>query len=230
VGTRPIRAIRICARRHHNDDGWISRLCHHRDEPRPCVAASLTWDGLPSFRQRYEGDRQRYLRYPDISVTCRPIDDKDDRMLEPILIIEVISPSTEHRARRSRLQEIRLLRNPVGPAIRHHRAGRAADRSLHPRRRPLDRRSRRGRRGPQPFVYRRRGEPRYDLRGYRARCYSAARGRATISGGVNERSCCSEGTMRRTSATRAASIRATEIPAPSPPSASTSPQGSTISE
>jgi Uma2 family endonuclease len=39
------------------------------------------------------------VRYPDISVTCRPIDDKDDRVLEPILIIEVISPSTEREDR-----------------------------------------------------------------------------------------------------------------------------------
>jgi Uma2 family endonuclease len=35
------------------------------------------------------------VRYPDMSVTCGPINDKDDRVLEPILIIEVISASTE---------------------------------------------------------------------------------------------------------------------------------------
>ena len=39
------------------------------------------------------------VRYPDISVTCPPIDDKDDRVLEPILIIEVISPNTEREDR-----------------------------------------------------------------------------------------------------------------------------------
>ena len=39
------------------------------------------------------------VRYPDISVTCPPIDDKDDRVLEPILMVEVISPSTEREDR-----------------------------------------------------------------------------------------------------------------------------------
>lgn len=39
------------------------------------------------------------VRYPDISVTCRPVDDKDDRISEPILVIEVISPSTEREDR-----------------------------------------------------------------------------------------------------------------------------------
>jgi Uma2 family endonuclease len=35
------------------------------------------------------------VRYPDISVTCRPIDDRDDRITEPIVVIEVLSPTTE---------------------------------------------------------------------------------------------------------------------------------------
>jgi Uma2 family endonuclease len=35
------------------------------------------------------------LRYPDVSVVCRPIDDKDDRVTEPVVIIEVLSPTTE---------------------------------------------------------------------------------------------------------------------------------------
>ena len=60
--------------------------------------------------------------------------------------------------------------------------------------------------------------------------YSAARGRAASSGFVNGRSCCSEGTMRRALAIAAGSMRALTMPAPSPASASTSPQGSTISE
>src|SRR5882724_6067690 len=34
--------------------------------------------------------------YPDVSVVCRPIDDKDDRITEPVVIIEVLlSPTTE---------------------------------------------------------------------------------------------------------------------------------------
>jgi Uma2 family endonuclease len=35
------------------------------------------------------------VRYPDVAVTCQPIADRDDIVPEPILIIEVISPSTE---------------------------------------------------------------------------------------------------------------------------------------
>jgi Uma2 family endonuclease len=37
--------------------------------------------------------------YPGISVTCRPVGDRDDHISEPILIIEVISPSTEREDR-----------------------------------------------------------------------------------------------------------------------------------
>jgi Uma2 family endonuclease len=39
------------------------------------------------------------VRYPDISVTCRPVDDRDDRISDPILIVEVISPNTQREDR-----------------------------------------------------------------------------------------------------------------------------------
>jgi Uma2 family endonuclease len=39
------------------------------------------------------------VRYPDISVVCRPVDDRDDRITEPVLIIEVLSPTTERTDR-----------------------------------------------------------------------------------------------------------------------------------
>src|SRR5437870_7975678 len=35
------------------------------------------------------------LRYPDLSVTCTLVRGNDDVVLEPVLVIEVISPSTE---------------------------------------------------------------------------------------------------------------------------------------
>jgi Uma2 family endonuclease len=38
-------------------------------------------------------------RYPDVSVVCRPIADTDDRITEPVVIIEVLSPSTERTDR-----------------------------------------------------------------------------------------------------------------------------------
>ena len=53
---------------------------------------------------------------------------------------------------------------------------------------------------------------------------------APARAGVKSRSCCSDGNPPRTSAMRAGSILAVMMPTPSPPSASTSPHGSTISE
>ncbi len=35
------------------------------------------------------------VRYPDIVVCCRPYDETDDIVPEPIVIIEVVSPTTE---------------------------------------------------------------------------------------------------------------------------------------
>ena len=34
-------------------------------------------------------------RYPDVSVTCRPVRDRDDNISHPVLVVEVISPSAE---------------------------------------------------------------------------------------------------------------------------------------
>jgi Uma2 family endonuclease len=39
------------------------------------------------------------IRYSDVSVTCRPIDDRDDTVPDPVLVVEVISPSTEREDR-----------------------------------------------------------------------------------------------------------------------------------
>ena len=39
------------------------------------------------------------VRYPDITVTCTPLDGKDDIVPDPIVVIEVISPSTEREDR-----------------------------------------------------------------------------------------------------------------------------------
>jgi Uma2 family endonuclease len=35
------------------------------------------------------------IRYPDVAVTCQPMADRDDIVPEPVLIVEVLSPSTE---------------------------------------------------------------------------------------------------------------------------------------
>jgi Uma2 family endonuclease len=39
------------------------------------------------------------VRYPDITVTCTPFGGKDDIVPDPILVIEVISPTTEREDR-----------------------------------------------------------------------------------------------------------------------------------
>jgi Uma2 family endonuclease len=38
-------------------------------------------------------------RYPDLSVTCHPVGDRDDNISHPVLVIEVISPITEREDR-----------------------------------------------------------------------------------------------------------------------------------
>ena len=39
------------------------------------------------------------VRYPDITVTCSPISGKDDIVPDPVVVIEVVSPSTEREDR-----------------------------------------------------------------------------------------------------------------------------------
>jgi Uma2 family endonuclease len=39
------------------------------------------------------------VRYPDISVICRPVGDRDSHLSDPVVTIEVISPSTEREDR-----------------------------------------------------------------------------------------------------------------------------------
>jgi Uma2 family endonuclease len=39
------------------------------------------------------------VRYPDISVICHPVGDRDSYLSDPVVIIEVISPSTEREDR-----------------------------------------------------------------------------------------------------------------------------------
>jgi Uma2 family endonuclease len=39
------------------------------------------------------------IRYPDLSVTCTPVRGDEDTVLEPVLVVEVVSPSTEREDR-----------------------------------------------------------------------------------------------------------------------------------
>lgn len=40
--------------------------------------------------------------YPDLTVTCSPVEMGDDRIREPVVLVEVLSPSTEDQARGSK--------------------------------------------------------------------------------------------------------------------------------
>jgi Uma2 family endonuclease len=39
------------------------------------------------------------IRYPDIAVICRPVDDRENMFPDPVVVIEIISPSTEREDR-----------------------------------------------------------------------------------------------------------------------------------
>jgi Uma2 family endonuclease len=55
--------------------------------------------GYRPFASEAKGIANGAVRYPDISVTCRPIDDRDDTVPDPVLVVEVVSPSTEREDR-----------------------------------------------------------------------------------------------------------------------------------
>lgn len=53
--------------------------------------------------------------YPDLLVTCSPIEMGDDRIREPVLLVEVLSPSTEDQARGSK-----WVRYQDVPSLQHY--------------------------------------------------------------------------------------------------------------
>ncbi|MBV9860296.1 MAG: Uma2 family endonuclease [Alphaproteobacteria bacterium] len=59
----------------------------------------LRGTGCRSFANDAKTIANGSVRYPDIVVTCRPIDPSDDVVPEPVLVIEVISPGTEREDR-----------------------------------------------------------------------------------------------------------------------------------
>lgn len=70
--------------------------------------ASNLWTALRdslrgSVCRAFSGDTKivanNSIRYPDLSVTCTPVRGDEDTVLEPVLVVEVISPSTEREDR-----------------------------------------------------------------------------------------------------------------------------------
>lgn len=49
------------------------------------------------------------IYYPDIMVTCEPFNQKEYVVYEPVLIIEVLSPSTEQTDRREKLSAYKMI-------------------------------------------------------------------------------------------------------------------------
>ena len=68
------------------------------------LAEKLRGSGCRPFRGDAKVIANGAVRYPDLSVTCSPVSGHDDVVPDPVLIIEVISPSTEHvdRGRKKR--------------------------------------------------------------------------------------------------------------------------------
>ncbi len=54
---------------------------------------ALRGTGCRPFGSDMKVIANRTVRYPDISVTCRPVDDRDYEISDPVLVIEVLSAS-----------------------------------------------------------------------------------------------------------------------------------------
>jgi Uma2 family endonuclease len=49
------------------------------------------------------------VMYPDVVVTCRPLAPDDDRVLEPTVVVEVLSPTTERHDRIAKWREYQRI-------------------------------------------------------------------------------------------------------------------------
>jgi Uma2 family endonuclease len=56
---------------------------------------ALRGTGCRPFGSHVKVIANNTVRYPDISVTCRIVGDRDDHLSDPVLIIEVTSPSAK---------------------------------------------------------------------------------------------------------------------------------------
>src|SRR5690348_6535847 len=56
---------------------------------------SLRGTGCRPFTSDMKVIANGTVRYPDLSVVCRPVGDNEKQITDPVLVIEVVSPSTE---------------------------------------------------------------------------------------------------------------------------------------
>ena len=88
-------------------DGEVIKMMTGGSLDHSTIASNL-WTALRDQLRRsacraFRGDTKvianNSLRYPDVSVTCTLVRGNDDIVLEPVLVIEVVSPSTEREDR-----------------------------------------------------------------------------------------------------------------------------------
>jgi Uma2 family endonuclease len=88
-------------------DGFAARLMTGGSLDHSTIASKL-WAALDnklrgSGRRPFRGDAKvvanQSVRYPDLSITRSPISGSDDVVPEPVVVIEILSPSTEREDR-----------------------------------------------------------------------------------------------------------------------------------
>ena len=104
-------------------DGFAARMMTGGSLDHSTIASNL-WTTLhqrlrDTGRRPFRGDAKvianQGVRYPDLSVTCSPIHGGDDIVPAPVVVIEIISPSTEREDRgRKKLDYF------ATPSIRHY--------------------------------------------------------------------------------------------------------------
>jgi Uma2 family endonuclease len=90
-----------------NSTGWFTRMMTGGSLDHSTIASNL-WTalreklrgtGCRAFRGDAKVIANNNVRYPDLSVTCSSIVGGDDIVPEPVVVVEILSPSTEREDR-----------------------------------------------------------------------------------------------------------------------------------
>jgi Uma2 family endonuclease len=73
------------------------------------IRRRLASDGCEVFQESVKVRTRTAFLYPDVFVTCEPLDLEADLVTAPILIAEVLSPSTAERDRGAKWQEYKAI-------------------------------------------------------------------------------------------------------------------------
>ena len=87
-----------------------------RDNLLAALRSRLHGGPCRAFSQELKVATATSLHYPDLVVTCVPVEPREDRLREPAIIVEVLSPSTADRDRGAKwlaYQEIPSLQHYV---------------------------------------------------------------------------------------------------------------------